>query len=167
MVDDTPLIAQTSSNKKQGHRVLCCCDSRKGAIFVGLASVILMIITLIGYTASSSGPTDAWTIANLSISILFYLLVIWGAIRYHTCAVLVSLIWEVVALVLIIIGTATYDWDSVSGQQKEEDIAAVAILMAWRVLVIYVNSTFLREVNSGVMSERTHSREKYSCCCNV
>ncbi|KAL9187809.1 hypothetical protein ACHAXT_006187 [Thalassiosira profunda] len=166
MVDDTPLIAETRSNKKQGHRVFCCCDSRKAAILVSLVALVLMILALIG-AALDTTPTDVWTWVSLSVSILFYLLVIWGAIRYHRCAVAISLIWEIVAIVLLCIGTAQYDWKSVTAEEKQNGAITVAVILAWRLIVVYANGTFLYEVGKGIMSHETHSRERYSCCCNV
>ena len=169
MVDSTPLISENSNkNRKQGHRVLCCCDSRKATIFLSLVALVLSIMALVGAVMPNEGvPENAWSIATFSISIFFYLLVIWGAIRYHRCAVIVSIIWEIAALVMIIIGTVQYDWSSVSSSEKQSGAIALAILMAWRLLVIYAEGTFVYEVNKGIMSHETHSREKYSCCCNV
>ncbi|KAL7544458.1 hypothetical protein ACHAWF_007838 [Thalassiosira exigua] len=164
MADETPLIG-TESKGKQGHRVLCCCDSRKAVILVSLVALVLMILGLIGVIKDHTG--NSWTIASLSISIAFYLLVIWGAIRFHRCAVLCSFIWEIVAMVFMIIGAATYNWSLVSGQEKESAIAAVVIILLWRMLVLYSLATFLREVRNGIMSPETHKRERYSCCCNV
>eukprot|EP01083_Nonionella_stella_P038205 103957_1 len=116
MTDSTPLIPE-QSNKKQGHRVLCCCDSRKAAILVSLVALVLSVLALIG--AAMAGNPNAVTIAVTSVSILFYFLVVWGAIRYHRCACILSLIWEIAAVVLIIIGAAATDWSSMSDEDKE------------------------------------------------
>ena len=124
MTDSTPLVQQ--NNKKQGHRVFCCCDSRKATILVSLVALILNIIFL-----SCSISNSIWAIVVYSISIAFYLLVIFGAIRYHRCAVIVSLIWQLVAVVLIIIGTIQFDWSSVSGDTKTQDIIAVTVALIW------------------------------------
>ena len=51
--------------------------------------------------------------------------------------------------------------------QKNADIAAVTVGLIWSLVVLYSLGTFVREVSSGVMSPANHSREKYSCCCNV
>ena len=127
MTDSTPLVQQ--NNKKQGHRVFCC-DSRKATILVSLVALILNIIFLIGY-ATDNHANSIWAIVVYSISIAFYLLVIFGAIRYHRCAVIVSLIWQLVAVVLIIIGTIQFDWSSVSGDTKTQDIIAVTVALIW------------------------------------
>ena len=164
MTDSTPLVQQ--NNKKQGHRVFCCCDSRKATILVSLVALILNIIFLIGY-ATGNHANSVWAIVVYSISIAFYLLVIFGAIRYHRCAVIISLIWQLVAVVLIIIGTIQFDWSSVSGDTKTQDIIAVTVALIWYLVVIYSLGTFVREVSNGIMSPATHSREKYACCCNV
>jgi O-antigen/teichoic acid export membrane protein len=165
MTDSTPLVQQ-QNNKKLGHRVFCCCDSRKATILVSLVALILNIIFLIGY-ATGNHANSIWAIVVYSISILFYLLVIFGAIRYHRCAVIISLIWQLVAVVLIIIGTIQFDWSSVSGDTKTQDIIAVTVALIWYLVVIYSLGTFVREVSNGIMSPATHSREKYACCCNV
>ena len=162
MTDSTPLVQQ-QNNKKQGHRVFCCCDSRKATILVSLVALILNIIFL----AYPGNANSVWAIVVYSISILFYLLVIFGAIRYHRCAVIISLIWQLVAVVLIIIGTIQFDWSSVSGDTKTQDIIAVTVALIWYLVVIYSLGTFVREVSNGIMSPATHSREKYACCCNV
>ena len=83
--------------KTKGHRVFCCCDSRKATIMVSLVALVLNILALI--SRATVKPVDGWGIAAYSVSILFYFLVIWGTIRYHRCAVIISLIWQIVAVV--------------------------------------------------------------------
>merc|ERR1712127_164484 len=123
------------------------------------------ILAIISYSIQK--PTNGWGIAVSCISTLFYILVIWGALRYHRCAVILSLIWQLVALVLKVIGTARYDWGALQGDDKTAAIIAVAVIMTWDVVVIYCLGTFASEVSRGIMTKETHSREKYSCCCNV
>ena len=150
---------------KLGHRVFCCCDSRKATILVSLVALVLSILAIISYSIQK--PTNGWGIAVSCISTLFYILVIWGALRYHRCAVILSLIWQLVALVLKVVGTARYDWGALQGDDKTAAIVAVAVIMTWDVVVIYCLGTFASEVSRGIMTKETHSREKYSCCCNV
>ena len=133
---------------------------------VSLVALILVILGLVSVTTGNQAA-DPWTITSYSISILFYVLVIWGAIRYHRCAVIISLIWQTVWFVLAIVALAMYDWNSVSGEQKNVTIIAATIGLIWYLVVIYSLGTFVREVSNGTMSPATHSREKYSCCCNV
>lgn len=167
MVDDTPLIAE-KSRKKQGHRVLCCCDSRKAAVLVSLVALVFSILALVGAAIPSTDvPVNTWSIVTFSLSILFYMLVIWGAIRYHRCAVFTSLLWDATSFVILIIGMVTYNWDSLKEDERIQSIAAMSIILVWRLLTIYANSTFLYEVGKGIMSPENHSRERYSCCCNV
>ena len=85
------------SKKTKGHRVFCCCDSRKATIMVSLVALVLNILALIN--KATVKPVDGWGIAAYSVSVLFYFLVIWGTIRYHRCAVIISLIWQIVAVV--------------------------------------------------------------------
>ena len=87
------------TKKTKGHRVFCCCDSRKATIMVSLVALVLNILALIG--RATVKPVDGWGIAAYSISVLFYFLVIWGTIRYHRCAVIISLIWQIVAVVSV------------------------------------------------------------------
>ena len=147
-------------------QVFCCCDSRKATVLVSLVALILSILGLINITAGSA-TADAWSITQYSVSILFYVLVIWGAIRYHRCAVIVSLIWQTAWFVLVIIGLAMSDWSTVSEEEKNANIIGAAVGLIWYLVVIYSLGTFVREVSNGTMSPATHSREKYSCCCNV
>ena len=64
---------------------------------VSLVALVLNILALIN--KATVKPVDGWGIAAYSVSILFYFLVIWGTIRYHRCAVIISLIWQIVAVV--------------------------------------------------------------------
>ena len=91
------ILYHTLSKKTKGHRVFCCCDSRKATIMVSLVALVLNILALI--SRATVKPVDGWGIAAYSVSILFYFLVIWGTIRYHRCAVIISLIWQIVAVV--------------------------------------------------------------------
>mmetsp|Transcript_27038 Transcript_27038/g.56324 ORF Transcript_27038/g.56324 Transcript_27038/m.56324 type:complete len:168 (+) Transcript_27038:187-690(+) len=167
MVDSTPLISG-GSNKKQGHRVLCCCDSRKATIFVATPALVLSIIALVSVAIDGQSlSNNAWTIATFSLSILFYILVIWGAIRYHSGAVIVSVLWEIASIVLLIITAVQYPWSSLNEQDKQDGAWILGVQFAWRLLVIYAEGTFVSELSRGIMSAATHSREKYSCCCNV
>ncbi len=45
MVDSTPLIPD-GKEKKEGHRVLCCCDSRKAVIILNVLALALTITSL-------------------------------------------------------------------------------------------------------------------------
>ncbi len=79
------------------------------------------------------------------------------------------MIWELVAIALLIAVAAMFDWASVSEDQNEKAglISLLAVAVAWRLLVVYSYFSFVSEVSSGIMSPETHDREKYSCCCNV
>ena len=134
-----------------------------------MVSLIALILVILGLIATTTGNVayNGWTIALYCISIAFYLLVIFGAIRYHRCAVIISLIWQFISLIIIIWQAAVFNWSSVVGDEKTASVVAVTIGIVWHLVVIYSLGTFVREVSSGVMSPATHSREKYSCCCNV
>ncbi len=169
MVDSTPLIAEARSKKKMGHRVLCCCDSRKATIFISFGALLLSILSLVLMAVPESGVENTgWqSIVVPSVSIFFYLMVIWGAIRFHRCAVTLCLIWEITALAFLCWGAAVTSWESLTGEEKNAMIGVYAISIAWRAFVIYAMGIFVSEVSNGIMSYETIGREKYSCCCNV
>jgi len=104
MVDSTPLIAEGARpEKKMGHRVLFCCDSRKATIIISFGALLLSILSLVLMAVPESGVENTgWaSIVVPSVSIFFYLMVIWGALHFHRCVVTICLVWEIVALVLI------------------------------------------------------------------
>jgi hypothetical protein len=170
MVDSTPLIAEARPQGKMGHRVLCCCDSRKATIFISIGALAMTITSLVLMAVPGSGVENTgWdSIIIPSIDIVFYLLVIWGAIRFHRCAVTICLIWEIIALILICVSAGLLDWSSIATEQeKYAAIWLIGVSIAWKTFVIYAMGTFVSEVSSGIMSHETIDREKYSCCCNV
>ena len=110
---------------------------------------------------------DPIIVSSFAIGILFYLLVICGAIRYHTCACILSMIWIIFSLCMNIYVAATTDWNDYTQDEKKVNVIAISVVIVWQVFVIYALGTFIHEVHKGIMSPETHSREKYSCCCNV
>ena len=110
---------------------------------------------------------DPIIITSYAISVLFYILVICGAIRYHTCACILSMIWVLVALGFNIYYAAVMNWDALTPDEKNVNIIVLTVFIAWQVFVLYALGTFIHEVHNGIMSPETHNREKYSCCCNV
>ncbi len=172
MIDPSPLIAAEHGIKqtKQGHRVLFCCDSRKAVLLFSLLSLLLNAFGILTITLFGVPFTVIQCVMN-SLTIAFCLLVLFGAITYHRCAVILAVIWELVAIALSISLAVLFDWASVSGPDQHSDkvgiILTVTILLAWRLLVVYLYFSFAREVSSGIMNSATYDREKYSCCCNV
>lgn len=173
MVDPTPLLStERGINKqaKQGHRVLCCCDSRKAVLLFSFLATCLNIFGIISITVLDV-PFTTTACVIYSVSIAFYLLVFFGAITYHRCAVILAMIWELAAIALIIASAVLFDWSSVSAPEEHNEkvgvITLLALMLAWRLLVVYSYFSFVSEVSSGIMSPETHDREKYSCCCNV
>ncbi|KAL7425932.1 hypothetical protein ACHAXH_000430 [Discostella pseudostelligera] len=172
MVDPTPLLSTERGIKqqKQGHRVLCCCDSRKAVLLFSLIALGLSIFGIISITLLDV-PFTVEACVIYSVSIAFYLLVFFGAVTYHRCAVVLALIWELVAIALLIASAVMYDWASLSAPEQHTEkvwvITLIALMLAWRSLVVYSYFSFVSEVSSGIMSPETHDREKYSCCCNV
>jgi len=77
------------------------------------------------------------------------------------------MVWVLFSLGVNIYFAAATNWDAYTQDEKNANITAVSVILAWQVFVIYALGTFIHEVNKGIMSPETHSREKYSCCCNV
>jgi hypothetical protein len=132
------------------------------ALAANVAFLVAMAVPDSGIEYTGWGP-----IVTSAISILIYLSVIGGAIKYHTCAVTICWILELVTLVLYIVVCALTDWGALVGEEKSSTIGYFAAGITFKCFGLYVYGTFLREVKSGIMSPATHSREKYSCCCNV
>jgi hypothetical protein len=172
MVDTTPLIGEAAppSQGKIGHRVLCCCDSRKAVIILSSLAILTSVLGLVLTAVPGSGIVIEgwWSIFIPATSIVFYIFVIGGAIKYHRCSVTICLIWEMVSLVIVILACAFTDWAELAeDDEKYSMIGSFAIEIFIKIFAIYAFGTFLREVKSGIMSPETHGREKYSCCCNV
>ena len=169
MVDSTPLIGEAPSQGKIGHRVLCCCDSRKAVIILSLLALAANAAFLVARAVPGSGiENTGWgPIVYAAISILIYMSAVGGAINYHTCAVTICWILELLSLVLYIASCALTDWGALVDEEKSQLIWGYAAVITGKCFGLYVFGTFVSEVNSGVMSRATHSREKYSCCCNV
>lgn len=163
--DQSPLI-DAQKEGKQGHRVLCLFDSRKATLIINLITLALLILSFVFFALYVAKP-DIYVIIVFCISIILFLSAIIGACSYRACAVSVALIWEIIALVLNIIWVATYDWSAVPQENLTKPIASWAVLLAWRVLAIYADITFVHEVRKGIMTRETRAREAYFCCCNV
>lgn len=169
--DDDDASSTSTPGKKRGHRVLYCCDTRRAALIFTIIQFVINILGLLSITLLDTVPFSIITCILYSASMVFYLLVLYGIIYYRRCAVLLSLVWEIIAIVLVIVSAAIFDWKSVNGASDQTEkvamIVIIAGIVAWRVLVIYSLGMFVTEVRSGVMSVESHDREKYSCCCNV
>ncbi len=161
-----------AKKKKRGHRVLYCCDTRRAVLLFTIIQFVTNIMGLISITILESVPFSIEMCILYSASMVFYLLVLYGTIYYRWCAVLLSLLWEIIAISLMIIATAMFDWNWENDERPDDTekvaiIVIIAGILAWRSLVIYSLGMFVREVKSRVMSVETHDREKYSCCCNA
>lgn len=163
--DQSPLI-DAQKEGKQGHRVLCLFDSRKATLIINLITLALLILNFVLFAVYVAKP-DIYVIIVFCISTILFLSAIIGACSYRACAVSVALIWEIIALVLNIIWVATYDWSAAPQENQTKVIASFSVLLAWRVLAIYADITFVHEVRKGIMTRETRAREAYFCCCNV
>jgi hypothetical protein len=163
MVDSTPLIAK-NQGKKQGHRVLCCCDSRKATILINLIALLFIVANLIVSAIDKTLDSSIPAIIAYCISILFYFIVMCSALKFHRCAVIVAIIWTVISIVLWTISLimSKNDLAKMSGQDKEAVTIASVIFYVLHVFIIYAEGVYVSEVGNGIMSRETHSREKYS-----
>jgi hypothetical protein len=131
------------------------------ALIESIANVIIIFI-------NGAAFLDWLSVTGSAVSVFFYFLVLWGAIKYHRCAVIVTLMWQCVAFCLLIAGLSlaitTYD-DEAFGQEtsKNATIITISIGIVVKFGIIYAYSTFISEVGSGVMSPETHDREKCEC----
>lgn len=162
MVDSTPLIPDSRRGKKQGHRVLCCCDSRKAVILINLIGLVLVAAGLIAGGVQGTLNTDLVAIISYVISILFYFIVMCSALQFHRCAVIVAIIWVLVDIVLVSVGLVM-DRETLAKQENQTDL--IIYFTVWyvvHVFIIYAEWVYVSEVGKGIMSRETHDREKYS-----
>ena len=167
MVDSTPLIP-SNQGKKQGHRVLCCCDSRKATVLINLIGLGLIIAGLITAAVNKTLDSSIYAIVAYCISILFYFIVMCSALQFHRCAVIVAIIWTVIQIVLMSVGLVMNKQqlaEEVSNESKSNQSATITYFVVWYVIhvfIIYAEGVYVSEVGKGIMSRQTHSREKYS-----
>ncbi len=162
MVDSTPLIPD-SRGKKQGHRVLCLCDSRKAVMIINLLALVLVIGGIIAAAVDDTLKSDVATIVGYCVDILFYLIVMFSALQFHRFAVIVAIIWTVASIVwtsVILIIDREKLAEETSNQL--DVIIFFAVYYVIHLFVIYVEWIYVSEVGKGIMSRETHSREKYS-----
>lgn len=162
MVDSTPLIPDSRRGKKQGHRVLCCCDSRKAVILINLFGLVLVVAGLI--TSGVQGTLDGSiaSIIGYCISILFFFIVMCSALQFHRFAVIVAIVWEIVAIVWVSVGLIL-NRETLANPANQTDV--IIYFTVWYVLhvfIVYAEWVYVSEVGKGIMSRETHDREKYS-----
>ena len=163
MVDSTPLI-RDSRVKKQGHRILCCCDSRKAVIMINLLGLVLVAAGLIAAAVQRTLVADIPSIIAYVISILFYFIVMCSALQFHRCAVIVAIIWQLVAIVWLSVGLAM-NGTELAKEANQTQTDWIIFLVVWYVIhvfILYAEWVYVSEVGKGIMSRETHSREKYS-----
>ena len=94
--------------EKQGHRVLCCCDSRKAVMIISGLALIEAIVNLVVALKAGDIAQHWLAVTASAFSVFFYFLVVWAAITYHRCAVIVSLMWQFVAFCFLIAGLSIF-----------------------------------------------------------
>ena len=161
MVDSTPLIP-ASQHKKQGHRVLCCCDSRKAVIMINLVALAFYIAAIVINALNGTLSNDVVSIIFMCITILFYFTVICSAIQFHRCAVVVAIIWMLFTIVWNIVSLIMNRDEIQKTENPQATIISVVIVLIIQAFVIYAEGVYVHEVGKGIMSRETHDREKYS-----
>jgi uncharacterized membrane protein len=128
------------------------------ALIESIANLVLAIM---------AGPiAQNWlTVTGSALSVFFYFLVVWAAINYHRCAVIVSLMWQFVAFCFLIAGLSLAITGGEIDEAFEESsktgrIIAISIAITVKLVIMYAYSAFISEVGSGVMAPETHDREK-------
>lgn len=161
MVDSTPLIP-ASQNKKQGHRVLCCCDSRKAVILINLIALAWYIAAIVINALNGTLNNDFVSIIFICITILFYFTVMCSAIQFHRCAVIVAIIWMLFTIVWNVVHLILNRNEIQKTENPQATIITVVVVIVIQVFVIYAECVYVNEVGKGIMSRETHDREKYS-----
>jgi hypothetical protein len=134
-------------------------------IISGLALIEAIVNLVVALKAGDIA--QHWLAVTASaLSVFFYFLVVWAAITYHRCAVIVSLMWQFVAFCFLIAGLSmaiTRDADdneAFEDMSKTATITTISIGVLVKLVIMYAYSAFISEVGSGVMSPETHDREK-------
>jgi len=128
------------------------------ALIESIANLVLAIM--------AGAIAQHWlTVTGSALSVFFYFLVVWAAINYHRCAVIVSLMWQFVAFCFLIAGLSLAITGGEIDEAFEESsktgmIIAISIAITVKLVIMYAYSAFISEVGSGVMSPETHDREK-------
>ena len=128
------------------------------ALIESIANVIIIFI-------NGAAFLDWLSVTGSAVSVFFYFLVVWAAINYHRCAVIVSLMWQFVACCFLIAGlslaiTGNDIDEAFEESSKTGTIIGISIAITVKLVIMYAYSAFISEVGSGVMSPQTHDREK-------
>ena len=165
MVDSTPLIPDGKEEKKQGHRVLCCCDSRKAVLII---NAIALVVVLAGFIdASMKTPPGAGPIIFFVLNVVIYIFVMISAFTFGIKGVEIGIFMVVVDIIWFSISIANTalearGWINQGSEDAIGMIVYVTIMYLLFLLTMYANSVYVLEVSRGIMSKETHSRVKYS-----
>ena len=109
---------------------------------------------------------DIVSIVVYCVSILFHLVVIFSAVQFHRCAVIVAIIWQIIKIILVVIALILNGTSGASGSLAETAkrvyIISNVIWFVVTFIVLYAEIVYVREVKLGIMSRKYHEREKYS-----
>eukprot|EP00985_Skeletonema_marinoi_P014434 scaffold7311_cov110-Skeletonema_marinoi.AAC.6 len=156
MTDSTPLINDSRQKQgKLGHRVLCCCDSRKAVILINLFALVLIVAGLIAAAVNNTFDSDTSAIIGYVISILFYLIVMFSALQYHRCAVIVAIIWNLIVIVWTSVGLVMERETLFAKNQNQTDIIIYfTVFYVIHVFVIYAEWVYVSELLQCLRSTR-------------
>jgi len=165
----SPLLENYDVQDKKGHKLFFfCCDSRRATIIVNIISMIVFIACLIAALVPGRIRVSDQSLVTMFFNIIFTIVILFGAYKWHYIAVLIGLLWEVFILTFWIVGASESmknTWNQYDNSEKNSTIAFVIISIIWQFVVIYAEAIFVYESKSGIMAPDTYEREEYSCCC--
>jgi len=157
-----------AAERKQGHRFLCCCDSKRAVIFLNLIMLLWCVFTFT-FTVLRVDPTTEGYIRLMTVrgsSLLVTLCTIMGAYWYSKSIVFIGLAFTCFLMVEAIIECVRYDW-SPGGDNENGKLEVLAPLL-WNVLIFYADAAFIAELADGTLTPENYKRrERFSCCCYV
>mmetsp|Transcript_11053 Transcript_11053/g.24362 ORF Transcript_11053/g.24362 Transcript_11053/m.24362 type:complete len:177 (+) Transcript_11053:216-746(+) len=173
-IDRIPLLA--GGNIRRGQHIFGCCDSKRGTIIVNVLDILLTAISMIILTVIYNDPdrgkqaTNQETVDHINnyylasmivsgITFAINLIVIFGAYIYNRRLVILGIVWIITRTVLTIV------YDAFLAEDTDLHVLYIVLPILWALIMFYPQVIFILEVNSGIMSALTYSREKHCCCC--
>ena len=186
----TAVYDTTEDEEKVGGKCCgCCCDFRRAVIITDALLILGSCITMFSYLFVDANDSfeyrdvdddrvlDKLNEQQAPLAVIFglgmicYAVPLYGAITYNIPMIFGGIAWSIITFVA---GNAvTYlNFEEAEDLAKEGEsmdvpypsIGADLILL---LLLVYAHAMLIREIRTGIMSEKTYPREKYSCCCTV
>lgn len=141
MVDSTFLIPDGKDDEeKQGHKVLCCCDSRKAVLIFN--SITLVVVIAFFINGAMIRQLGARTILKFIADVVVGIAVIVSALTFGLRGVTAGISLAVIEIIWLTVDVAM---GKVSLQDPEEaagSIAYVVIIYLLRLLILYMQTQF-------------------------